>query len=115
MFLAGREHSDVAYVVVLLTGDDVASTLKAADAVAAAEPAETLRKLLRPRGRQNVVLELGFFIAHLGRSRVAVLLGPDVERPSDIEGVLYTNLEDHNQWKSYLRREMIVAGLPVRG
>ncbi|WP_211337166.1 MULTISPECIES: TIR domain-containing protein [Lentzea] len=35
------------------------------------------------RGRQNVVLELGFFLGKLGRSRVVILYEDDVGLPSD--------------------------------
>ncbi len=42
------------------------------------------------RARQNVVLELGMVLAKLGRRRVAVLVkGSDLERPSDIDGLIY--------------------------
>ena len=45
---------------------------------------------LMPRARQNVVLELGMVLARLGRRRVAILVkGADIERPSDIDGLLY--------------------------
>lgn len=45
----------------------------------------------RSRVRQNVVLELGMFLAKLGREKVAILLkeAPDFERPSDIQGLVY--------------------------
>jgi len=39
--------------------------------------------------RQNVIMELGWFIAHLGRERVAILYRAGAEIPSDIHGVLY--------------------------
>lgn len=43
------------------------------------------------RARQNVVLELGMLLAHLGRKRVAILLKDQetMERPSDIQGLIY--------------------------
>ena len=43
------------------------------------------------RARQNVVLELGLLLAHLGRSKVAILLKDQdiMERPSDIQGLIY--------------------------
>ena len=43
------------------------------------------------RVRQNVVLELGLLLAHLGRSKVAILLKDQeiMERPSDIQGLIY--------------------------
>lgn len=41
--------------------------------------------------RQNVVLELGMFLAKLGREKVAILLKEsiDFEKPSDIQGLIY--------------------------
>ncbi|MEW6714164.1 MAG: TIR domain-containing protein [Nitrospirota bacterium] len=43
------------------------------------------------RARQNVVLELGMLLTHLGRSKVAILLKDQeiMERPSDIQGLIY--------------------------
>lgn len=43
------------------------------------------------RARQNVVLELGMMLTKLGRDRVAVLMRQqeNMERPSDIQGVIY--------------------------
>jgi predicted nucleotide-binding protein len=67
----------------------------------------------RPRARQNVVLELGFFIGALGRGRVALLYEEEVELPSDIAGVLYLPLDDAGAWKAKLAREMSDAGVAV--
>ena len=66
----------VAFAVVLLTPDDVGG-------IASNPPA------LNPRARQNVILELGYFIGRLGRAHVAALLKGDVEKPSDYDGVVY--------------------------
>ncbi len=41
------------------------------------------------RSRQNVILEMGWFMAKLGRERVAMLHKGSVELPSDLMGVLY--------------------------
>ncbi len=46
---------------------------------------------LKPRARQNVVLEHGYLMAKLGRERVCCLVSDDVEFPSDIQGVVYTS------------------------
>jgi len=46
------------------------------------------------RARQNVVLELGWFMAHLGRERVLLLFAGDVEIPSDIFGIVYLQFKD---------------------
>lgn len=93
-------HSDVAFAVVLFTADDVGyPTGKANDAKA--------------RARQNVVLELGFFMAALGRDRVCVLYKSGVEIPSDYAGVLYHQMDDAGAWRFLLAREIKAAGLDV--
>jgi hypothetical protein len=53
-----EHYGDVSYAVVLLTPDDVGGL----------GPSE-----LQPRARQNVVLELGYFIARLGRKNVCAV------------------------------------------
>lgn len=47
------------------------------------------------RARQNVIFELGFFYGLLGRSegRVIVLKKGDIELPSDIEGIVWINVD----------------------
>ena len=69
--------SDVGYAIVLATPDD--------DGKAKSET------VYKSRVRQNVVLELGMFLAKLGRERVAILLkeAADFEKPSDIQGLVY--------------------------
>ena len=94
-------HSDVAYAVVLLNGDDAGGL--------GGSPVEELRA----RARQNVILELGFFIGSLGRKLVAALEEPGVERPSDVDGVLYIPLDPGDTWRLLLAKEMKAAGLPV--
>lgn len=95
-----EHHSDVEFAVVLLTPDDVgASNSESAN--------------LKARARQNVVLELGYFIGTLGRDRVAILCVPGVELPSDISGLLPIEYDKSGSWKFRLAREMQVAGLRV--
>jgi predicted nucleotide-binding protein len=95
------EHhaASAAYAAVLLTGDD--------------EGGEASKAERQPRGRQNVIFELGFFFGKLGRQRVAVLLEPGVERPSDIDGLVYVELDGAGAWKYKLAAEMASAGLQV--
>ena len=70
------------FACVLLTPDDVGASRSAADN-------------LRPRARQNVVLELGMVLSRLGRHRVAILVkGDDLEKPSDIDGLVYIPYEN---------------------
>ena len=91
--------ADAAYAVVIATADDVGR----------AKDADTER----PRPRQNVILELGFFFGSLGRARVALLYEEGVERPSDIDGVLYVPLDAAGAWKPALARELKAAGVGV--
>ena len=68
------------------------------------------------RARQNVVLELGMMLSVLGRRRVAILLKnqEDMERPSDIQGLLYIPFKDRvDEARVQLAQEMHAAGLRI--
>jgi predicted nucleotide-binding protein len=93
--------ASVGYAVVLLTADDIGRSN-------ALEPADE-----RPRARQNVVFEMGFFIGLIGRARVAVLFDEGVELPSDISGLVYIPLDDAGAWKGKLASELDHAGITV--
>ena len=66
----------------------------------------------KPRARQNVVFELGYFIGKLGRERVCPLFKGKIEKPSDIDGVIYVPM-DGEDWKLKLGQEIKNAGFPV--
>ncbi len=68
---------------------------------------------LRPRARQNVILELGYFVGKLGREKVRALKVEGVEIPSDFSGVLYIALEESESWKMTLIRELKSAGFEI--
>lgn len=68
---------------------------------------------LKPRARQNVVLEHGYLMGKLGRERVCCLVSDDVEFPSDIQGVVYTSAKNVGQWKYDLAKELKVAGFDI--
>ena len=87
------------YAVVLLMADDEGGTAST-----------TVRS---PRGRQNVIFELGFFFGKLGRARVAVLLAPGVEKPSDVDGLVYIGIDEAGAWKQALTRELASAKIEV--
>lgn len=74
---------------------------------------EACRAGLRPRARQNVVFEFGYFIGKLGRGRVCALVKGDFETPSDYDGVLYVPLDENDGWKMRLLRELKVAGFEL--
>lgn len=91
-------NSDVGFAVVLLTPDDLGGPVGG----------DTL-----PRARQNVILELGYFVGKLGRSRVAVFKQGDVEVPSDFGGVVYIQLDGAGAWQQALGKELKEAGFEV--
>jgi predicted nucleotide-binding protein len=67
----------------------------------------------RPRARQNVILEMGYFYGILGRSRVSVLLFPGIEKPSDMDGIVYISFDDNGAWRTELFRELEHANVHV--
>jgi len=95
------EHSNVAFAVVLLTGDDKGGlSTQGPDAY-----------LLR--ARQNVIFELGYFVGKLTRRRVCAIYQDGVELPSDYHGVLFIPHDDKGAWELALAKELRDAGLPV--
>jgi predicted nucleotide-binding protein len=94
-----EEHSDVGFAVVLLTPDDEGN-LKG--------------KTPKARARQNVLLELGYFLGVLTRRRVCVLVKGEVEIPSDWAGVINEEYDDLSPaWKMMLIRELKDAGYDI--
>lgn len=93
-------NSDVCFAVVLITPDDVGY------------PTNNPNKF-KSRARQNVILELGFFMGKLGRNKVCVLHKGDVEFPSDYSGIVYIPLDEAGAWKFLVAREMKSAGLDI--
>jgi predicted nucleotide-binding protein len=92
-------HSDVEFAVVIMTGDDVGAANIA------------LNEQVKPRARQNVVLELGYFLAKVGRNKVCALYEDGVELPSDFAGVVYVSLS--GKWQFELAKEIRAAGIDV--
>ncbi len=65
----------------------------------------------KPRARQNVILELGYFIGKLSRKRVCVLKKKNVETPSDILGVGYIEyIQDSKDWQIRMADELASVG-----
>lgn len=67
----------------------------------------------RARARQNVVLELGYFVGALGREKTILLVKGDVELPSDLMGVLECRMDQTDGWKMTLARELSAAGFQI--
>lgn len=92
-------NGNVGFAVVLLTPDDVGRSK--ADITD------------NPRARQNVILELGYFVGRLGRERVCALLRDQVEIPSDYMGVVYTPFDSGGGWRQQLAKELEAAGYNI--
>ena len=88
------------YAVILFTPDDIGYS------------ASDINKKNR-RARQNVILELGYFMGMLGRNRVCVLIKGDVEIPSDIMGIVYIQFDESGAWKLRLINEMKAVNMAV--
>lgn len=68
------------------------------------------------RARQNVVLELGMMLSKLGRKNVAILLKQqeNMERPSDIQGLIYIPFKDSvTDGAVLLAKEMAAQGYKI--
>jgi predicted nucleotide-binding protein len=66
------------------------------------------------RTRQNVIMELGWFMAKLGRSRTMILHKgqSDIEIPSDIKGLIYLHFDKNiEECKEKIRKSLETAGL----
>ncbi len=65
------------------------------------------------RARQNVILEIGYFIGKLGRERVKLLIRGEVEIPSDLHGILYEHYDEDGAWRIKLAKDMQAIGLKI--
>lgn len=92
-------HSDVGFAIILLTDDDLGKS--------------KLEEMNKPRARQNVILELGYFIGKLGRHKVCTLYSKGVELPSDLYGILYIEIDESEIWRIKLAKELKAAGYEI--
>lgn len=65
------------------------------------------------RARQNVILELGFFLGVLGRKHVFSLQKGNIEIPSDFMGIIPINFDESGAWKLALLMELKQSGLKI--
>lgn len=87
-----EEGKQANYAIVLLSPDDLVAQGDA-------------------RARQNVILEIGYFIGLLGRDRVRLIIKDKVEIPSDLQGILYEKFDVTGSWKVRLVKEMMAVGI----
>lgn len=76
-------YKQAAFGIVLLTPDDYGYPKGKSDADR------------QPRARQNVILELGMVLASLGRERMVLLKKGALELPTDVNGVIYLEFNEH--------------------
>jgi predicted nucleotide-binding protein len=96
-----EDFADLAgFAVVLMTPDDFGYP----------KDNEQLKKY---RPRQNVIFELGYFLAKLGREKTIVLTKGDLELLSDFSGVVYEPVSNDDGWKFKLAKELKSAGFEV--
>lgn len=95
-------YQEAAFGIILMTPDDFGY------AKAKGEDAS------QPRARQNVILELGMVLASLGRNRMVILKKGALETPSDVDGVLRLEFNDHvKEVAVKLARRMKAAGIEI--
>lgn len=95
-----KHAAEAGFAVVCLTPDDEGFAKSSGSTMA------------KDRARQNVVMELGYFMGKLGRDKVCALHSASLELPSDIHGVVYVPVET-GDWKYALGKELRAAGYDV--
>lgn len=89
-------NSDVNGAICLFTADDIGRGKNEAKE--------------NPRARQNVVFEAGYFVGKLGRENVVLISDGNIELPSDLQGVVYSN---KNEWKFQVLKELKAIGYNI--
>ena len=98
-----EHYTNVDFALILLTPDDIGGF---------AHDKSNPDKLSL-RARQNVVLELGYLMAKIGRSRVCALVKGNLEKPTDYSGVIYISMDENEGWKKHVFKELLAAGINV--
>ena len=93
-----KNQSDVKYAIALLTPDNVGGVYS---------------EELQFRATQNVILEVGFFVGKYGRKNVSTLHHDDIELPADYHGYEYIKIDETDDWKSTLTKELKNAGFNI--
>ena len=94
-----QNSSEVDFAIILLIADD--------------EGKAKIENDYKARARQNVVFEMGYFIGKLGRAKVFLLLENGVDKPGDLDGIIYIPIDNADGWKLKLVRELKAAGYRV--
>lgn len=92
-------HSDVGFAIILYTPCDLGRASSVQEE--------------RPRARQNVIFEHGYFVAKLGIENVVALKKGDVELPNDLSGVIYKEYDQSGAWKYKIANELEESGYEI--
>ncbi|WP_260444428.1 nucleotide-binding protein [Listeria booriae] len=95
-----EKYTDVGFAVAIYTPCDVGRINKDGSTEQA-------------RARQNVIFEHGFLVGKLGRKNVCALVKGDIEKPNDISGVVYTDMDDSAGWKLELAKELKASSYTI--
>lgn len=101
---------DVGFAVVLLTGDDFGVSARDVEREKKEKDFVANQRL---RARQNVVFEMGYFIGKLDRAHVFELLEGGVEKPGDLDGIIYTEVDTEGVWKFKLAKRLKAVGYAI--
>ena len=94
-------YEEAAFGIVLMTPDDFGYPKSKDDEC-------------QPRARQNVILEMGMVLASLGRDKMAILKKGALEQPSDVDGLLRLDFNDHvKEVAVQLAKRMKKAGIDI--
>lgn len=116
-----EKHSNVDYTFVVLTPDDWGGNkedfFSVLDGITKRlsdlEDAFYLKDL-QYRARQNVILEFGYFIGKLGREKVCCLLKGNIEKPSDMHGIIHMQFTDSvREVRNKIIKELQAVGYEI--
>jgi len=113
---ASKEYSDILQEASSVINKSLQGKAKSSEsAIMLTKSIKRMRYLMRERARQNVVLEFGYFVGKIGRDKVCCLLKGDVERPSDMHGIVYVPFKKSvNEARGMIIKELRAAGYEIK-
>jgi len=123
-----KESEQIGYAFVILTPDDIGGHREHMRKILGANTPMLRRHIailehsidgilnhFEPRARQNVILELGYFWGLLKRKKVCCLLKGNVEKPSDMHGIVYVPFKDSiEEARDMIIKELEAAGYEIK-
>jgi predicted nucleotide-binding protein len=94
-----ENNANVKAAIILLTKDDIGKSIE--------------ENTPEGRARQNVIFEMGYFFGKLGRHGTIILKEEGVEIPSDIAGLVHIQLDNSNEWKDKVAKELKELGFKL--